>query len=785
MRRSRFVAPIAAVGLVLAGGSLALGMSTAAAEPSSSSTSPESDSLVTAKPMPTWQTNGVVYAVETVGDVTYVGGNFTAVRPPGAAAGVNQVARKNIAAFDAVTGDLLPFQHAFWSRNNAIPANGVYDKTCSPGTASGTYTCDTVYEIRANSDGSRIYIGGDFEKVDNLWRTGAAAFTTGNGALTSFEVLRPNGRIRALAVTDSAVYLGGTFRAIDGQPRVRTAAVNPTTGALLPFTATVDGQVIALATSAGGERVLIAGDFDNVNGVRHRGIMAVDPTTGANAPWSSSPLPGTAGGNRSYGTDIAVDSDSIYVASNGEGNFDGRLRIDPLTGNVLWTDTCLGATWAVERAGDLLFSGSHAHNCTDTAGGFPEAANGINDLADQHWHRLLAQTARGGTTAIEQWYPTTNGGIVGKLGPRDLSWAPQGVLWVAGEFTTVNSKPQQGLTRFGVPALAESQAPSRPATPLVVSVEPGTATVSWEPAEDLDNENLTYEVFRGSTLVHTQTAPSRWAWFHPGQVFTDTGLTPGAQLSYQIRAVDPSGVRSVKSWPANVTVATTTDAYRARVLADGATVYWPLDDQAERFAGGLGMGSSARYTSTGVTLGVGGALTGVPNRAVSLDGASSMVRGQSKEPMPASFSTEIWFKGSGGGKLVGFGNANVTTSSQVARTVYVDRNGRVVWGVTSGSRRTVTSSRAYTDNAWHHVVATVGPTYGMRLYVDGDLVGSNSTVRSGSTYDGYWHLGGDSLSGWTSAPTNSRFAGSLDEFAVYPGELSPETVAEHRTLGRG
>ena len=53
--------------------------------PSASSTSPESDSLLTAEPMPTWQTNGAVYAVAVVGNVAYVGGNFTAVRPPGAA----------------------------------------------------------------------------------------------------------------------------------------------------------------------------------------------------------------------------------------------------------------------------------------------------------------------------------------------------------------------------------------------------------------------------------------------------------------------------------------------------------------------------------------------------------------------------------------------------------------------------------------------------------------------------------------------------------------------------
>ena len=47
----------------------------------------KSDTLFTAEPLPTWQTNGVVYAIEAVGDVVYVGGNFTAVRPPERARG--------------------------------------------------------------------------------------------------------------------------------------------------------------------------------------------------------------------------------------------------------------------------------------------------------------------------------------------------------------------------------------------------------------------------------------------------------------------------------------------------------------------------------------------------------------------------------------------------------------------------------------------------------------------------------------------------------------------------
>ncbi len=58
---------------------------------------------------------------------------------------------------------------------------------------------------------------------------------------------------------------------------------------------------------------------------------------------------------------------------------------------------------------------------------------------------------------------------------------------------------------------------------------------------------------------------------------------------------------------------------------------------------------------------------------------------------------------------------------------------------------------AYNDDKWHHVVATQGPS-GMSLYVDGAAVASGPTVNSLS-YNGYWRVGGDNLTGRSSKPT--------------------------------
>ncbi|MGZ4803917.1 MAG: PKD domain-containing protein, partial [Acidimicrobiia bacterium] len=77
-------------------------------------------------------------------------------------------------------------------------------------------------------------------------------------------------------------------------------------------------------------------------------------------------------------------------------------------------------------------------------------------------------------------------------------------------------------------------------------------------------------------------------------------------------------------------------------------------------------------------------------------------------------------------------------------------------------------------------------TSGMKLYVDGNLVASNTAVTKAQVYRGYWRVGGDNLSSWPSAPSREAIAANLDEVAVYPSALSPNRVQAHYAAsGRG
>ena len=169
---------------------------------------------VTGQPLATWQTNGVVYAVETVGNIVYAEATSAAVRPPGAAAGQKEVARRTSRPSTRPPATSCPSPTRSASPNYPIPQRRQLDQTCSPGTQAGTYTCDTVYEIRGSRDGSKIYVGGDFPQVDGQARGNLAAFDTGNNALLSWRVERHRRAgcgpwPSATTPSTSAVVLGG------------------------------------------------------------------------------------------------------------------------------------------------------------------------------------------------------------------------------------------------------------------------------------------------------------------------------------------------------------------------------------------------------------------------------------------------------------------------------------------------------------------------------------------------------------------------------------------------
>ncbi|MFD7624960.1 DNRLRE domain-containing protein [Streptomyces sp. NPDC059851] len=738
MRRTRGLA--GALALSLAGTAAGVGLGLL---PQAAAVTPPV--AFTADALPTWQPDGVVWALAEAGGTVFAGGTFSAVRPPAGGAGAEQSA-VNFVALDAATG---------------APTSCKLSFTIGSGTA-------TVRALAVSPDKRTLYAGGYFGAVNGTPVSSLAAVDV--STCTVKPSFRPAfaATVRALAVTGDTVYAGGDFLTVAGQPRERFAAVAASDGALKPFRADADEPGRAVEVTPDGRNVVLGGDFFTVNGANSHALAVVDAASGA----LTKAYPNFIETN-SVVKDIAADATGFYTANEGTGGgvFDGRIALNLSDYGQRWRDTCLGATQAVLPYQSVLYSASHAHDCS-----------GVGEFPDGQRHHLLAQPTTG--TGKLGWAPDTNDGIGEGIGPRVMAVGSGGgvpYLWVGGEFTTVNGAAQQSLTRF-----ASTGDTGAPTTPLAsaASFRPGEVQVRWRTSLDLDDSTLTYRIHRNgaATPIATVTADSLF-FTRPQASWTDTTVTPGQTYAYRVSATDAAGNTSALSATATVTVPHSADAYADRVRSDGAQLYWRYDDTVLPYAAD----SSAGGNQNGVHLGapslrrtpaaVSGAST-----AIGFNGTDTRVYGDRRQTIGSSYSVETWFKTgtTRGGKLVGFGNNQARGSYQYDKHVYMTNDGRLVYGVYTGATRTITTTGTYNDDKWHHVVATQGPG-GMTLYVDGVQRGTLA-VTAHENYSGYWHAGGDSLGGWPNRPTSEFWAGQLDETAVYGSVLSPAQVQNHYAL---
>ena len=222
------------------------------------------------------------------------------------------------------------------------------------------------------------------------------------------------------------------------------------------------------------------------------------------------------------------------------------------------------------------------------------------------------------------------------------------------------------------------------------------------------------------------------------------------------------------------------DTYGKTVFNNNPDLYWRLSNTTGTTAADSSTNLNAGTYHGGVTLGVPGLSTLSGNTAAQFDGSNGMVSSNTAFTNPTTYSEEAWFKTTTnrGGKIIGFGDSANGLSGGYDRHIYMQDNGQLVFGTWTGQTNTITSGNSYNDGQWHHVVATQGSPDGMKLYVDGGLVGTNPQT-SAQNFTGYWKIGGDNTWG-SSSP---YFSGTIDEAAVYPTVLTASQVATDYSLG--
>ncbi|UOX99768.1 PKD domain-containing protein [Blastococcus sp. PRF04-17] len=736
---------------------------------------------VAADALPTTQINGVAWAQAVVGNTVYVGGNFSTARPAGAAAGTQETPRANLLAYDIRTGELVT--------SFAPVLNG------------------QVLAVASSPDGSRLYVGGDFNQVDGQVRNRVAAFDTATGALVPTWRPNINSQVRAIAATNETVYLGGSISAVGGVSRTRLAAVAAADGSLLPWapvpgpaaTTTGNDQVMSLVITGGGSQVVAAGRFDSMNGVKATGVAAIDALTGATRPFAINEKL-TNQGDHSAIYSVTTDGVNVYGTAydyGGPGNLEGSFVARADGGAIVLINDCRGDTYSSYPVDGALYIAGHPHECGNI-GGFPEENPRIHKFAAAFTttpfgvvgSRTIKNSNLRGLPAGKMlaWTPTMAPGTF--TGQGQAGWSVTGngrYVAYAGEFPRVNGQGQQGLVRYAVPALAPNKIGpvAGPAT-SVTSPQPGLARIAWTTTNDPDNEHLTYSVYREGRAAPVYETVKASLWWQNSQLSaTDAGVS--GSLRYRVVATDAFGNQAAGEWiPVEVAPAPATTAvdYPAMVRTDGASSHWRLGETSGPAADSVG--TRPLTVGSGVSRGVTGALSGDADTAYSFNGsATATLATQSATAAPNTFTAEAWFQTSSGsgGRILGFASAASGSSSTYDRQVYLDSRGRVNFGVKTPANknrltvRTVTSSASFNDGKWHHVAASLSSA-GMALYVDGTLVDARTDTTTGQAYNGYFRVGSDRAMGGTNS-----FTGRIDEVALYPKALSGARVAAHAAAG--
>ncbi|MER5870806.1 LamG domain-containing protein, partial [Streptomyces sp. NPDC002044] len=525
MRRSRGLT--AALVLSLAGAGTGIGL--VLMPQASAITQPVA---FTADNLPTWQTNGVVWAMAQTNGTVFAGGTFSAVRPPeGASSGTEQDA-VNFVALDAATGNPTSCKLSF---------------TIGEGSA-------TVRSLVVSKDEKTLYAGGYFGAVNGTPVSSVAAIDI--ATCTPRASFHPGftATVRSLALTDDTLYAAGDFFTVEGQTRERFAAVDAGSGGLKTFKADADEPGRAVEVTPDGKNVLLGGDFFSVNGSNTHALAVVDSTTGAvTKTYSNIP-------SNSVVKDISTDGTGFYTGNEGSGGgvFDGRIGLKLSDFTEKWRDRCLGATQFVLPYEGVLYSSSHAHDCS-TEQEYPDGKRHFL-LAQPTNHEGAAPAPVDGFVrgpAKLGWHPTANDGmeLTEGIGPRVMAVSEKNdvkYMWVGGEFTLINGKPQWGLTRF-----ASTGDVGAPTTPVASagSVKPGEAQVRWRTSYDADDSKLTYRVYRNGSAspIHTMTADSL-EWQRPQASWNDTTVKAGQSYTYRVTATDAAGNTSALSATVSVTV---------------------------------------------------------------------------------------------------------------------------------------------------------------------------------------------------------------------------------------
>jgi chitodextrinase len=425
-------------------------------------------------------------ALAKVGNVVYVGGDFTELAPELGAPAVQQA---NLAAFNATTG---------------VPI------------ASFAPQLDgKVYAMVASADGTALYVGGSF--------TGGFAILDPTTGQPKGPQVTSDGEVHALYLDGaSTLYVGGQFQKFGGvnnrkmMAKLATASLTVDTTFAPQF---VGGMVDAIDISPDHNRLYAGGRFTTLNNVAVGKVVALSQVNGSLDSSFNPPLNTT----KQPVEDIEALNTKVFVAFG--GGYNRFVQFNAATGAQEYGSCGDGDVQEVHLVSDGVggtvvlvgghFAGNPKKNCTlDTIPTARIAEYRVDDTA-------------GSLPVVVNPTPFSNV-YANELGVWEFLGTSLTDIWLAGDFLKVSSRNTGGLAHFfDGQTYTDGQNPSIPGNVQVTAPTPGGFTVSWSASTDNKGVAGYYVVVDG---VRRATSL--------GTSAVVTGLNPGVTSTVQVQAFD-------------------------------------------------------------------------------------------------------------------------------------------------------------------------------------------------------------------------------------------------------
>jgi len=360
-----------------------------------------------------------------VGDLLLVGGDFGGIKPT---RGATPTARPFLAALDAVTGQpVTTFQ--------------------VPGEVD-----DVVRTLALSPNGAQVYVGGDFGLLALDATTGALDFTV-NVAKGGND-----GRVFDIAVADTQIYIGGDFNKVDNTYRSNLARLSVNGDLDTQWSPPVTygynngraAPVQSLAVSESGDTVYVGGNFRFIDGTpvlttpknKRISLLPVSALDGTVLPERFYADVGTNGKGLTA-HDIVVTEFYVIIAWGGPN----YLTFHSLDGTRLVQYKAKGDVQALQVAGDYVFVAHHGEF-------FGFLDNPIPQEAVVSLDPVIVEPFKIHSFRIDDpsFLPEQAWRITGAFGVWGIA-AAEDSIWVAGQISSAgsNARTVDGLARF--PAL--------------------------------------------------------------------------------------------------------------------------------------------------------------------------------------------------------------------------------------------------------------------------------------------------------------------------------------------